>query len=595
MQVRRAQQHLGLSLPVILSRCPLLGGSLDDLYFASGRRPAPHGKDTDHPRVGHGDPGTVVCSPPHRQSIAAISRAVLREEHRGVRGRPVGERQSFGVVLRRFRVAAGLTHETLAERAGLGARTISDLERGVSRAPRAETLNLLVEALGLSAEQRSDLLVAARPELEAAAPVSASTAAPGNLPAELTSFVGREREVEAVRGFVLRDDVRLVTLTGPGGMGKTRLGYHVAAMVGDAFGGGVFAVTLAPVVDGDGVVQAIGRAIGGDAGGRWSIGKLVEALANKDLLLLLDNFEHVLEAAPLVGELLRGCPRLTVLATSRAALRISGRAGVPGAAAPGAGPATFAAGRGADRLCRDRVVRRAGNARPSGLRADARQRRRRRGHLRPARRSPAGDRTRRRADQGAAAPSVAGSPRRDSRRFLAARALRRSSRSAGAPPDAARHDRLERGTADAGGTSALPAVVRVRGRLHDGGGRGRRRGETDEDRTGETGRKNSVVPVLPLRLRGDRLAGGQQSLGAGGGGGRRGAVCDAGDDPCLRLGATGRGGGGGGDAARPCRILPGDCRGDRTRCFSPDARKRLRLAAEQDNIQAALRWLVQAG
>jgi transcriptional regulator with XRE-family HTH domain len=72
------------------------------------------------------------------------------------------DRRSFGSVLKRFRVAAGLTHEALAERAGLGARTISDLERGVSRAPRPDTLALLVEALGLSPEQRTELLVAAR-------------------------------------------------------------------------------------------------------------------------------------------------------------------------------------------------------------------------------------------------------------------------------------------------------------------------------------------------------------------------------------------------------------------------------------------------
>src|SRR4051812_27566094 len=138
----------------------------------------------------------------------------------------MAERRSFGAVLRQFRVAAGLTHEALAERAGLGARTISDLERGVSRAPRADTLALLIEALGLPAEHRAVLEAAARRPTVAGAGAPAGVA--HNPPLELTSFVGREQEARAVQGFLRREDPRLVTLTGPGGVGKTRLAVHVA-------------------------------------------------------------------------------------------------------------------------------------------------------------------------------------------------------------------------------------------------------------------------------------------------------------------------------------------------------------------------------
>jgi predicted ATPase len=234
------------------------------------------------------------------------------------------ERQPFGAVLKRFRVAAGLTHEALAERAGLGARTISDLERGVSRAPRADTLALLVEALGLTPEQRARLEAAVRPGPDAAAAAPAPPSPPSNLPVELTSFVGREQEARAVRGLLQRGDTRLVTLTGPGGVGKTRLAFHVAAQTLSEFADGVVAVPLAPVVDREGAVTAIRRALGRDEQGRGSLADTIAELAGKELLLLLDNCEHLADAAPIVAELLRGCTRLRILTTSRASLRVSG-------------------------------------------------------------------------------------------------------------------------------------------------------------------------------------------------------------------------------------------------------------------------------
>ena len=150
------------------------------------------------------------------------------------------------------------------------------------------------------------------------------------LPAPLTSFVGRELEVVAIGETLRRDGVRLVTLTGPGGVGKTRLALRVAENVAPEYAGGVAFVSLAPVDDPDLVSAAIASALGvREAGDRPVVETVAEVLGERQLLLILDNFEQVVDAAPVVAVLLRGCPRLSVLATSRAPLRVSGERDVP--------------------------------------------------------------------------------------------------------------------------------------------------------------------------------------------------------------------------------------------------------------------------
>jgi predicted ATPase/DNA-binding CsgD family transcriptional regulator len=151
-----------------------------------------------------------------------------------------------------------------------------------------------------------------------------------NLPARLTSLIGREREADAVRGILQRPDVRLVTLTGPGGVGKTHLGLRIAGDLIAEFADGVRFVSLAPIRDPDLVVPAIAQTLGlREAGERPLLERLKSHLRDKRLLLLLDNFEQVTEAAPVVAELLKSCASLKALVTSRETLRLSGEQEFP--------------------------------------------------------------------------------------------------------------------------------------------------------------------------------------------------------------------------------------------------------------------------
>src|SRR3989440_5066239 len=144
---------------------------------------------------------------------------------------------------------------------------------------------------------------------------------PNNLPIQPTPFIGREREVAAVTQLLQRPDVRLVTLSGPGGVGKTRLALHVAAELSDDFTDGVFVVALAPVNTPEQVVPAIAQTLGiGETSDLPLFPLLEAALKGKKVLLLLDNFEQVVEAAVVLAELLAGCPRLKVMGPSRMGL-----------------------------------------------------------------------------------------------------------------------------------------------------------------------------------------------------------------------------------------------------------------------------------
>ena len=150
---------------------------------------------------------------------------------------------------------------------------------------------------------------------------------PTNLPPQPNAFIGRERELAETRALLLREDVRLLTLIGPGGTGKTRLALQLAADVLDEFRNGVFFVSLTPIRDWELVVPTILRTLGlREQPGETALETLTEYLREKELLLLLDNFEHVFAAAPAVAGLLEDAPDLHALVTSRMPLAPSGRA-----------------------------------------------------------------------------------------------------------------------------------------------------------------------------------------------------------------------------------------------------------------------------
>jgi predicted ATPase len=148
---------------------------------------------------------------------------------------------------------------------------------------------------------------------------------PTNLPVQPTALIGRERELREVANQLRRHYPRLVTLTGPGGTGKTRLALQIAADLIDDFGDGVFFVGLAPISDPELVVPTIAQTLGlREQSGEPLLDTVNEYLREKQLLLLLDNFEQIVQAAPSVASLLASAPELKLLVTSRTLLHVSG-------------------------------------------------------------------------------------------------------------------------------------------------------------------------------------------------------------------------------------------------------------------------------
>jgi predicted ATPase/DNA-binding CsgD family transcriptional regulator/transcriptional regulator with XRE-family HTH domain len=244
---------------------------------------------------------------------------------------------SFAGLLRQLRTEARLTQEELAEVANLSARSVSDLERGIHPTARKDTAVLLAGALGLAEPVRGLFVAAARGRVPAAQTLAAVRGQSREAsPAEvggvhgfvppLTSFIGR---VEAVREVAsLLGGYRLVTVTGPGGAGKTRLAGEVVGRVAGRFADGVWLAELASVQDAEQVPAVVAAALRvRDQPGASAADAVARVLARQQLLLVLDNCEHVIDAAAgLCAELLLACDDVRVLATSREPLRVAGEA-----------------------------------------------------------------------------------------------------------------------------------------------------------------------------------------------------------------------------------------------------------------------------
>ena len=232
------------------------------------------------------------------------------------------EKTNFSTLLKRYRQAAGLSQENLAAHSGLSARAISDLERGINRTPRYDTLELLSSALSLTTQQRILLQVSARPEVASFVDSTPELPVYG-LPLPPNALIGREQERSRALALLRRNSTRMLTVTGPGGVGKTRLALQLVQDLTPDFVDGVVFVALAPIHDAVLVPSTVAQSLGIREHVNSSLTEQVRAfLENKHLLLVLDNVEQIPDSASFIAELLASCAHLFVLVTSRTPLHL---------------------------------------------------------------------------------------------------------------------------------------------------------------------------------------------------------------------------------------------------------------------------------
>ncbi|HST03370.1 MAG TPA: helix-turn-helix domain-containing protein, partial [Chloroflexia bacterium] len=231
---------------------------------------------------------------------------------------------AFGAWLKQQRRALDITQEQLADRIGCSKVTITKIEAG-ERRPSRQMADLLAEHLHIPSDARLAFTKLAREGLAPPDNATQQTHSLTNLPTPLTPIVGREQALASVCARLRNDDVRLLTLTGAPGIGKTRLALQLGATLLDSFADGVFFVPLATIREPGMIIPAIAEVLGlSEVGSKPVSLALADALGNKEMLLILDNFEQVVEAGAIVADLLRACPRLQALVTSREALNVRG-------------------------------------------------------------------------------------------------------------------------------------------------------------------------------------------------------------------------------------------------------------------------------
>jgi predicted ATPase/DNA-binding XRE family transcriptional regulator len=225
-------------------------------------------------------------------------------------------------MLRRYRLKRGLSQEALAERASLSADAIGMLERGVRRMPYVRTLESLASALKLRKRDRAALLAAAR-NCRRSRP--SRKLARLSVPAPLTPLIGRQRDLTAIQVWVANRKARLVTVTGTGGVGKTRFALELVRNLSASFDDEVVFVSLAPLRDPANLASTILAALDRkDDGAPASLAILAAHVGSRRALFVIDNFEHVLGGAAAISDFLERCPGIVVLVTSREALRLKG-------------------------------------------------------------------------------------------------------------------------------------------------------------------------------------------------------------------------------------------------------------------------------
>ena len=243
------------------------------------------------------------------------------------------EQHSFGHWLRLKRKALDLTREELAKRVGYSAATIRKIE-DEERHPSQQVVERLAEFFHIPPDQRTAFLRFARGDWKSISvetnedlPWRASTKAPrSNIPATTTSLIGRASDIALVREYLSNNEIRLVTLIGPPGIGKTRLSIESARVLLSDFPDGVFFVALAPLNDPSLIAVTVAQALGYVGSGNIPTDEqLKEGIRDKQMLIVLDNCEHLIEnVSSLASSLLSACSRLKILATSRESLRIPG-------------------------------------------------------------------------------------------------------------------------------------------------------------------------------------------------------------------------------------------------------------------------------
>ncbi len=239
----------------------------------------------------------------------------------------MSEKARFGSWLKDRRGVLDLTQDELAQSVDCSLTLIRKLEAGKRRASR-QIAELLAARLDIPADERSDFVRFARSRNAYFSPTEESPWRTlrhhlTNLPVPPTPLVGREQEIADIARQLVHDRVRLLTLVGPPGVGKTRLALASAEELLDHFDDGVYWVPLAPLNERDRVAPTIARALGlKETSGQSCLALLTQHLTPQRILLILDNFEHIIGAAPFVAELLTVCPYLHIVVTSRVSLHV---------------------------------------------------------------------------------------------------------------------------------------------------------------------------------------------------------------------------------------------------------------------------------